>query len=231
MDKRQEGTGQWFLKSSEFIAWVKGSTPTLLCPGIPGAGKTFMTAIVVNSLLDRFSKVDDVGVVVFYCSYSMREEQTKEKLLAGLLRQLVKPKHSESDRVQALYELCKNAKRRPSFSELSGLLQHVAGTYSKMFIVIDALDECESKDWSPLITELRRLQTQLPALRLMVTFRQHVKITEEFTDAVTFEIRAHSWDLEHYIKGHMPRLSKHVEETAGLREEVIEAIVKAADGM
>ncbi len=49
--------------------------------------------------------------------------------------------------------------------------------------------------------------------------------------AVTFMILANTWDLEHYVGEHTSRLSKHVRETAGLKEEVIQGIVTAADGM
>jgi hypothetical protein len=47
--KHQEGTGQWFLDSNEFQKWLNGSTQTLLCPGMPGAGKTIITSTVLAS--------------------------------------------------------------------------------------------------------------------------------------------------------------------------------------
>jgi hypothetical protein len=231
MDKRQEGTGQWFLKSPEFVAWVEGPTRTLLCPGIPGAGKTFMTAIVVNYLREAFMRREDIGIAVLYCIYSIREEQTKEELLAGILRQLIKHRHCDSGRVITLYEHRKDAGRRPSFSQQSKLLQCVAATYSTVFVVADAEDECEGIEWSPLMSELGHLQSCFPALRLMVTFRPHVTVTEKSTCATSFEIRADSWDLRHYISGRMSRLSKHVEDDASLRKMVLHEITIAADGM
>jgi hypothetical protein len=176
-------------------------------------------------------KRDDIGVAVLYCNYGMREEQTKEKLLAGLLRQLVKRKHSQSERLKAVHERCKNAGRRPSSSNLFDMLQYVAGIYFRIFVVVDALDECDSTVQSPLLSELRRLQTLLPKLRVMVTFRPHVTVAEEFTDAVNFEISASSWDLEHYVAGHMSQLSKRVGDTPGLGDQIIQRIVEAADGM
>ena len=40
LDQRQGGTGQWLLDSEEFQAWVvKNKGRTLLCTGMPGAGK------------------------------------------------------------------------------------------------------------------------------------------------------------------------------------------------
>ncbi len=47
-----------------------------------------MSAIVVNHLEERFPCRDGVGIAVLYCSYSTQEEQTTEKLLAGLHRLL-----------------------------------------------------------------------------------------------------------------------------------------------
>jgi hypothetical protein len=229
--KSQEGTGQWFLESSEFAAWLEGRTPTLLCPGIPGAGKTFMSAIEVNYLEKKFPRRDEVGIAVLFCSYSMQEEQTKEKLLAGLLRQLVKRTHWGSEKLQTFHEQYKNAGKRPSFNDMVILFHHVAGTLSNLFVVVDALDECEGTNWSPLISELRRLQSLVPVLRLMITFRPHIAVAEELADAATLNIRADRGDLEHYVKMQLPRLSKHVTETANLREEVIKGIVDASDGM
>jgi hypothetical protein len=45
--RRQTGTGQWFLETTEFKKWLDGSDKTLFCPGIPGAGKTMMAAIAI----------------------------------------------------------------------------------------------------------------------------------------------------------------------------------------
>lgn len=39
LDQRQEGTGQWLLNSKEFQEWMRSSGGTLLCTGMPGAGR------------------------------------------------------------------------------------------------------------------------------------------------------------------------------------------------
>jgi hypothetical protein len=38
--RRQEGSGEWLLKSGEFQQWLAQSSRTLFCPGMPGAGKS-----------------------------------------------------------------------------------------------------------------------------------------------------------------------------------------------
>ncbi len=227
---RQEGTGKWFLTSQEFTSWVDGATRTLLCPGIPGAGKTYMTAIVVHHLRSRLLG-HDIGIAVLYCSYRMRDEQKKEKLMGALLRQLVTPKHSALEVLQALVEQCKAEGRRPTFDELSKLIQHVFNAYTKVYVIIDALDECASVEWSPLMAELQRLQAMLPAVRLMVTFRPQIDVKNNFLAVSKLEIRADDGDLERYIDNNIMHLSKYVVENPTLKKDVIQGIIKAADGM
>ena len=47
--KRHEGTGEWFLVSERFTAWLSGSAGSVLwCPGEPGAGKTVIAYVLSN---------------------------------------------------------------------------------------------------------------------------------------------------------------------------------------
>ena len=85
---RQSGTGQWFLESAEYQAWLKTKAQTLFCPGIPGAGKTVLTSIVVNNLHERYHDDANVGIAYVYCNFRRQDEQKLDHLLAGLLRQL-----------------------------------------------------------------------------------------------------------------------------------------------
>lgn len=47
-DRKERANG--YQNSDEFQAWLNKSKQTLLCLGIPGAGKTIITSIVVKSL-------------------------------------------------------------------------------------------------------------------------------------------------------------------------------------
>ena len=46
----QAGTRQWLLDSQKFQSWVDADGGTLWCPGIPGAGKTVTSFIVIDHL-------------------------------------------------------------------------------------------------------------------------------------------------------------------------------------
>ena len=45
-DRRQDGIGEWFLQTDEFLRWRDGEgeldKATLFCSGNPGVGKTFL---------------------------------------------------------------------------------------------------------------------------------------------------------------------------------------------
>jgi len=45
-NRRQDGLGEWFLQTDEFLRWRDGEgesgKATLFCSGNPGAGKTFL---------------------------------------------------------------------------------------------------------------------------------------------------------------------------------------------
>lgn len=88
ISRRQEGTGQWLLDSNEFHEWLTTSKQTLFCPGIPGAGKTMITSIIVEHLSTRFQNDATTGIAYLYCNHRRQQEQKPADLLASILKQL-----------------------------------------------------------------------------------------------------------------------------------------------
>ncbi|KAF2178918.1 hypothetical protein K469DRAFT_695065 [Zopfia rhizophila CBS 207.26] len=78
--RRQEGTELWLLNSKEFQLWVKQGK-TLFCPGIPGAGKTMITSIVVEHLWAEFQNDATVAIAYLYCNFRRQQEQNVTNLL------------------------------------------------------------------------------------------------------------------------------------------------------
>src|SRR3569833_2311012 len=81
--RRQPGTGHWLLDSAEFKEWVANGKQTLFCPGIPGAGKTILTSVVVEELTNRFWAENSIGIAYLYCNFRRHDEQKVDGLLAG----------------------------------------------------------------------------------------------------------------------------------------------------
>jgi hypothetical protein len=63
---RQEGTGRWLLDSNKFQMWRDGDIQTLFCQGMPGAGKTIMTSIVIDYLCTKYQADTSIGIAYLY---------------------------------------------------------------------------------------------------------------------------------------------------------------------
>lgn len=138
--RREPGTGQWFLACDEYQTWLNSKELTLFCPGIPGSGKTILTAIVVNDLITRFRNDPTIGIAYIYFNFRQKDDQNIENLMASLLKQLARSQ-SFPKNVIDLYNRHKGTQTKPSADEILEVLQSVAALYLKVFVVIDALDE------------------------------------------------------------------------------------------
>jgi hypothetical protein len=231
INRRQAGTGRWLLESTDFQEWMK-TGKTLFCPGIPGAGKTILTSIVVEELNIRFQNDKSIGVAYLYCNFRRQDEQKATDLLASLLKQLTQGQSSLPDSVKSLHKSHKDRRTRPSFDEISRTLQSVAAIYSRVFIIVDALDECQVSDGCRIafLSEIFTLQEKCQA-SLFATSRFIPEINEKFKESMQLEIRASDQDVRKYLDGHMSQLPRCVLRSSELQDEIKAEIIKAVDGM
>ncbi len=233
--RRQEGTGQWLLVSKQFKDWVNGNGETLLCPGIPGAGKTMLASVVIDYLgkTIRHEPRKAVGIAYVFCNYRNQQEQTSVNLLASLLKQLLQAEGSHiSDDMRKFYEDHMRRGTRPTLDEVFQVFDLELRRYAQVYIVVDALDEC-SEDNSTrqhLLSKLRALQAT-SNINLMTTSRPIPTITQEFEGAIRLEIRAKEEDLQRYLEGHMNLLASCVKKSTSLQTSIKSEIIEAADGM
>ena len=230
--RRQDGTGRWLLESDDFQTWVEGSGLTLFCSGVPGAGKTIITSIVVDHLCAKFQNDANVGVAYIYCNFRLQQQQKPTDLLASLLKQLIQRRPSMPECVETLYKRHCSERTRPSLEEISKVLHAVAKDYSKTFIIIDALDECEAPDGGrkKLLSEIFNLQGG-KGVCLYTTSRCIPEVEKEFEGSMSIEIRASDDDVQRYLDSHMSQLPSCVSRSNELQEEIKTEIMKAVDGM
>lgn len=230
--KRQRGTGEWLLGSSEFQAWLGQSNQVLFCPGIPGAGKTVITSIVVEHLQQEFRAATDVGIAYVYRDFRRQQEQEPENLLASLLKQLIQGHASTPECVAKLYKSCEKTRLRPAIDEILESLRQVVAEYSRVFILIDAVDECQvfNRNRDTFLSEILQLRAQTGA-NILATSRPIPDIVGIFEGNPTLEIRAHDEDVLKYLDGQMSGLPSFVTQSIELQKEIKAAVLKAVDGM
>jgi hypothetical protein len=232
LKRRQPGTGKWLLDSTEYQAWLKTNGQTLFCPGIPGAGKTILTSIVINDLHERFQDDVSIGIAYLYCNFRRQDEQKTDHLLASLLRQLAEHYSSLPRSVKDLYDSHKAKKTWPSLEEISSTLHSVTAVYSRAFIVVDALDECQASDgcWMRFLSEIFNIQTRDGA-NILVTSRFIQDIIKKFEGSTFLEIRAMDEDVQKYLAGQMDKLPSFVFSNSDLQNNIKTTIAKAVNGM
>ncbi|KAI4116523.1 MAG: hypothetical protein LQ338_007701 [Usnochroma carphineum] len=140
MSQAREGTGKWFLDSDEFQQWSSSHEAMLWCPGIMGAGKTYLASIAVNYLKDVRTD-QNVAILVLYCGYNENESQSVDKLVAALIKQILQIRPDVSDDLKKLYKECSRTDRLPSLDKLTPILRAALAKFGDCFIVIDGLDE------------------------------------------------------------------------------------------
>ncbi|KAF4944207.1 hypothetical protein FSARC_14737 [Fusarium sarcochroum] len=234
--ERQAGTGCWLLETEAFRSWLDTPGQTLFCPGIPGGGKTVLTSLVVNNLISNFRGDLSTGVAYIYCSSKQQHEQTAEQLLTSLLKQLASSQPTLPTHLKALYDEHSRQRTRPTLSQILEKLALIVSTYSRVFILIDALDECQASECSRsnLLFELSRLQKQ-HQINVFATSRGIPIIlsdmTSHFETIASLEILANKRDITAYLKGNIERLPSFVRQDQNLQEMIIRVISESVDGM
>jgi ankyrin repeat protein len=232
--KTQQGTGQWFLESTEYREWLDADGKTLLCLGIPGAGKTILSSIVINNLQTRFSDNTKIGVAYIYYDFQRKNEQGIDDILASVLKQLTQCLSSLPDSIKSLYKQHNTRRTRPSRDEILGLLQSVLPIYSRVFLVVDALDECRASDGcrKRFVSELFNLQIKF-GINIFATSRHIPEIVNHFKASFSkeIEIRAKPEDVTRYLEDRIGNLPSCVQQNRQLQEDITTGISEAVDGM
>ncbi|KAJ7589255.1 Pfs, NACHT and ankyrin domain protein [Mycena floridula] len=234
--KHAAGTGDWFLKQQKFVDWKDGKTRFLWCPGIPGAGKTILSSIIVEHLCSAILQ-PKIAVICIYSDYRRQEEQTPAQLLGSILKQLVQQHPVLSVHLLTLHKTCLSRGGHPSIAELFAALQTEVLLYSQVYIVVDALDESSENNQARELffsTCPQGLWSLPDRVLCLITSRDIPSISQEFDNVPRISIQAHNKDLETYIRGRITtdkKLKRLVKEDMKLTAEIISQVILKAAGM
>ncbi|KAL7937028.1 ankyrin repeat-containing domain protein [Trichoderma chlorosporum] len=230
MRERQAGTGQWLLDSEEYKTWLSTDNQTLFCPGIPGAGKTILCAVVIDDITAQVSSNPNIGLAYVYCNFKRKDEQKFEDLISSLLKQLSRKRSSLPEVIKDLHDKHHKERTRPSADELVKALHSVAAMYSKVIMIIDALDECETSSRSKLLTYILSFPNSIVA-NLFATSRHIPDIEKQFRESLRREIIANDEDVSRYMNANTQDLPDFLSSKPDRIAELITEIIQAAQGM
>ncbi|KAM0463933.1 hypothetical protein ACHAO4_000658 [Trichoderma viride] len=205
---RQDNGAQQLLQHEQFKSWMTSTGTTLWCTGLPGIGKTINV-------------------------YKDIETQTPVNVMASILQQLISDKQSFLSDLKILYAQHIKENTRPSVPDIVSLLQDVVLSYSKVFIIIDALDECTDADDVRfiLLTELKKLQHRMC---LLVMSRPIPDLEEPLEGATRVNVEASLIDIKNYLLQRLEStrsMQRHLTEEPSLRDKIVSIIVQKIKGM
>ncbi|KAL8691941.1 MAG: hypothetical protein Q9218_002923, partial [Villophora microphyllina] len=140
ISQAREGTGKWFLERPDFQEWASSTSAMLWCPGIMGAGKTFLASIAVEHLKNT-RKTENVAVLVLYCGYNQANSQSVDSLVAALIKQILQLRPAISEDLKELHKVHARTDVFPSLTELTKILRAEIEKLDNCFIVVDGFDE------------------------------------------------------------------------------------------
>lgn len=176
LKKRQKGTGSWFLQSGLFKEWRSGARRYLWLHGIPGCGKTILSATIIEHLKQQL----DASFIVldFFFDFSNADKQSLDKLVRSLVTQLYSRCEDSRKELDKLFSSCEDGLRQPTYESLFTTFLQMFDYVEKIYIVIDALDECKTR--RDLLLWMEKLTSSGHAgLHILATSREEEDIESE----------------------------------------------------
>lgn len=188
-------------------------------------------SVIIDHLLNNYAS-EDTKFAFLYCHYKDQAAQTASNLIACLDRQIIGRPQELPQQLAALHKELQQQNRRPSFKELKRLLVALCNQYTRIYIVVDALDECEVNYRRRLLLPVFK---SLPnsITRLFVTSRPNNEdIFQTFSKASQITIAARESDLRQYITEKIEERRDLVNRlTPELKKKTTSTISARASGM
>ncbi|KAK6331278.1 hypothetical protein TWF730_004365 [Orbilia blumenaviensis] len=196
---RVPDTGHWLLDEPNFQDWHSGTNTNraLCCSGIPGAGKTVITSLVID-YLRKISADSELksGLGCVYCDYRDQTLQTPMNLLGSLLGQMLSTLPDLPKEVIQLYRENHQGQKPLEQCDVESMLLDACKNLDKAYICVDAIDECQNKE-----SFLKSLLKLLPSAYIFITGRPHIPaiIDQHFGGALKITIEANKSDIKKFV--------------------------------
>ena len=145
----------------------------------------------------------DVAVVGLYCDFHSQQEQSTTNMLGAMLKQLASrggiPDYTRKAFRDAQKEFGGQGLQLP---DIVVMLKKTITTLPRLFICIDALDECTPSHRRELLESLREIVGVSPGVRVFLTGRPHIddEIGGCFSGALRIPLSPTYRDIMDYLQ-------------------------------
>ncbi|RYP19665.1 hypothetical protein DL765_003258 [Monosporascus sp. GIB2] len=162
------GTGSWLLNDSHIRKWLNATedSPKIIwLRGIPGAGKTFLAACVIDDI--RSSNSSCNRVIFSFLSHALQHSTPALSVLHSLIFQLARDDSALQD---VVCEVSRETLSSDCAAATDALIKILACS-GPVHIVIDGLDEIEETERVLLLQEMLRVSESCDETRILIGSR------------------------------------------------------------
>ena len=180
------------------------------------------------------AKKEDIAVAGLYYDFLAQQEQTIANVLGAILKQLVGREGIREDLRKAFQEgKGEFGGRRLGPADTMRMLRLATAPPRRVFICIDALDECQPKHLPELLKSLKDIVRESPTTRIFLTGRPHVReeIQRYFPKVVVIPISPNKGDIRNYLEMRLDRDAEPEAMSKDLRADIVRVILENISDM
>lgn len=232
---KTKSTGTWLIQDERYKHWKRISHSSLWVHGIAGCGKTILSSTIVEDLIGSSELDMGLSIAYFYFKGDDKDKRTSSGMLRSLLKQLFDCGKRTSN---VLPEIYGNGNQQPSSGQLLSSLETISREFREVFIVLDALDECE--ELGTVFDALEEIGRWTDSNIHLVFTSRETKDIKEFVDGLDMNksmIRLSAavvkQDIRMYIRDrlHTDRNLKRWRSHPKIQKEIEDSLVDKSDGM
>lgn len=168
---------------------------------------------------------DKARIAYMYFDYKNREEQTGDNVVRTLLKQLLLPSNLIPRGLESLYDDRHHQHKKPEISKFSRQLLSISATFSSVYIMLDALDECSNDTLNDIFILVHELKNS--GVKVFCTSRPQILDLEDRLQARGISIDAKDEDVRNYL---IIRVNKEWRHNKSHQEPIINRLTQEAKG-
>ena len=175
---------------------------------------------------------DGIGYVFF--DNESREEQTTTNMVRALTCQLIQDSKYVSPNAWKVYERHHSGGSSATLEDYHAILFAQIQEYQRVYLVIDAVDECEVETRLELFDTLLRLREAPPQIHVLVSSRNVDSTFAKLGNSFHFVLKARTDDLAKFVEeqvNHKAHLHRFILNHSDLIEITKNELTERADEM
>ena len=187
-------------------------------------------SLVIDRLVAFFS-YQNVAVAYHYFDFRDQQCQSAEAILSSLLKQLASAKTELSSHVLELYRKFMRQSRQPKQEDLEDVMVRTCEAFDRVFLVIDALDECSPERRRQVLKVLKRLH-EVQAISIFVTSRPYPEdVMKAFEQFPNITIEARDPDIRKYVRTEIDNYHNLDDTDQDFKEDIVIKLSQKAHNM